>query len=75
MHLLFLCLRGLVYKALCGGGERCKFQVITEIELHLWDPEDGFREAFTDGMTYKQGLKAVGICQLDKVKNIPAEGM
>ena len=65
-----------MYKGLCGGGEGCKFQVITKIKLHLQGPEDGVKEAFTDGMTYnKQRLKAVGICQLGKVKNIPAEGM
>lgn len=31
-------------------------------------------EDFTNGMTYKQNLKAVGICQLNKVKKYSTRG-
>lgn len=68
MYLLCLCLRGLAGTELSCGHDRCKRKVTIEIKLHMRGPGGEIRKDFTNGIAYKQRLKAGTILQLDKVK-------
>lgn len=56
------------YKGVACGAARHKLKVTPEEKLTMRGSEGEVRENLTNGMTSRQRLKAIGICQLDKAR-------
>lgn len=64
----------MAYKELSCEADGYKLKVTPEEKLSMSSPEGEVRENFTNDMTSKQRLKAIGICQLDKVRKYSSGG-